>query len=68
MTTSTLPSTSRRTSLKKPVAYSAFTASAAFSSVSVSPTLIGQIAEHSTGLGALDTLDADILYLKGFKG
>ena len=41
-TTSTSPCTSRRTSLKKPVANSARTAAAALSSVSSSPTLIGR--------------------------
>ena len=42
ITTSTLPSVSTRTSLKKPVAYSALIASLPFSSVNVSPTLTGR--------------------------
>ena len=42
MTTSTSLSTSMRTSLKKPVAYSAFSAAVAFSSLNVSPTLTGR--------------------------
>jgi hypothetical protein len=41
-TTSTCPSISRRTSLKKPVANKALIAAAAFSSVIVSPTLTGR--------------------------
>ena len=41
-TTTTLPSTSTRTSVKSPVAKSARIASAARSSVIVSPTLIGR--------------------------
>ena len=41
-TTSTSPSRSSRTSRKKPVAYSAFTAADSFSSSTRSPTLIGR--------------------------
>ncbi len=42
VTTSTSPCASMRTSRKKPVAYSAFTACATFSSSTRSPTLIGR--------------------------
>jgi hypothetical protein len=67
-TTSTCPSISRRTSLKKPVANKRLDRRGRLLVVHGVAHLHRQVGEHGAGLGALDALDADILDLEGIEG